>query len=93
MSRLKVTPMFYNPLNSLNHTNRPLFKIDDGMKKGLIENIQNYIISNNLQLMKSVPYVCEKPCGHADDHVGEHDGHPLLRHSQIGKNLLPLDLV
>ena len=90
MSRLKVTPMFYNPLNSLNHTNRPLFKIDDGMKKGLIENIQNYIISNNLQLMKSVPYVCEKPCGHADDHVGGCGGRLSPRHFQLGKNLLLL---
>ena len=43
--------------------------------------------------MTAVPYVCEKPCGHADGHVGGHDGRQLLQHSQIGKNLLPPDFV
>ena len=40
--------------------------------------------------MKSVPYVCEKPCGHADDHVGGCGGRLSPRHFQLGKNLLPL---
>ena len=40
--------------------------------------------------MKSVPYACEKPCGHAGDHAGGCGGRLSLLHSQIGKNLLLL---